>query len=164
VASNEKDRSLPKHQGVSGSVDKKPPQHPEAQNAVGSVAFVRALYRSYESETPTAWFDRRYSARMQKLIANDKKATPEGDAGTFDWDPIINAQDRKLSDIEVTLVSHGDDRAVVDARFHNLGSDQQLRYGLVREGGLWVIDDLQSLKKPRWTMSKLLVRSHNPMR
>ena len=53
-------------------------------------------------------------------------------------------------------MSRTGDRAVVDASFDNLGSDQQMRFDLVLEGGKWAIDDLQALDKPRWTMSKVL--------
>ena len=128
-----------------------------AQAPADPVAYVRAIYASYERDQPSAWYDRAYSARLRKLIdADQKSAKAAGDAGKFDWDPIINAQDWKLTDIKVALVSRTGDRAVVDASFHNLGSDQQMRFTLVLERGKWTIDDLQALDKPRWTMSKVL--------
>jgi hypothetical protein len=127
-----------------------------AQNLADPVASVRAIYASYERDKPSAWFERDYSARLRKLIDTDREsAAKEGDAGKFDWDPIINAQDWKLSAIKISLVSKAGDRAVVDAWFHNLGSDQHMRFSLVREGAKWAIDDLQALNKSRWTMSKV---------
>jgi len=124
--------------------------------AADLAAFVRAIYRSYEQEKPAAWFERSYSARLRKLIDDDRdSAAKNGDAGKFDWDPIINAQDWKLTNVKASLVSQTGDRAVVDAWFHNLGSDQHMRFDLVRERGTWAIDDLQALDKPRWTMSKV---------
>jgi hypothetical protein len=93
-------------------------------------------------------------------IDDDREnAAKEGDAGKFDWDPIINAQDWKLSAIRVSTISKTGDRAVVDAWFHNLGSDQHMRFQLVQEGGKWALDDLQALNKPRWTMSKVYERA-----
>jgi hypothetical protein len=53
-------------------------------------------------------------------------------------------------------VSQAGDRAVVDASFHNIDADQQMRFTLVREHGKWAIDDIAALNKPRWTMSKIL--------
>jgi len=107
-----------------------------AQSQADPVAYVRAIYASYERDKPAAWFDRTYSARLRKLIdADQKSAKAAGDAGKFDWDPIINAQDWKLADIKVSLVSQAGDRAVVDASFHNIDADQQMRFTLVREHG-----------------------------
>ncbi|HXP04446.1 MAG TPA: DUF3828 domain-containing protein [Stellaceae bacterium] len=128
-----------------------------AQSQADPVAFIRAIYASYERDKLAAWFDRTYSARLRQLIdADQKSAKAAGDAGKFDWDPIINAQDWKLTDIKVALVSQAGDRAVVDAAFHNLGSDQQMRFDLVRENGKWAIDDIAAVNKPRWSMSKIL--------
>jgi hypothetical protein len=128
-----------------------------AQTQADPVALVRAIYAGYERDKPAAWYDRPYSARLKKLIdADQKSAHKTGDAGHFDWDPIINAQDWKLTDIQISLVSQTAGQAVVDASFHNLDSDQHMRFDLVLQAGKWVIDDLQSLNKPRWTMSKIL--------
>jgi hypothetical protein len=128
-----------------------------AQSAADPAAVVRAIYAGYERDQPAAWYDRSYSTRLKKLIdADQKSAHKNGDAGHFDWDPIINAQDWKLTDMRVSLVSQASGQAVVDASFHNLDSDQHMRFDLVLQAGKWVIDDLQSLNKPRWTMSKIL--------
>jgi len=127
-----------------------------AAQTADPAAFVRVIYASYEQPKPAAWFERSYSVRLRKMIDSDRaSAAQDGDAGKFDWDPIINAQDWKLSAIKVSLLSRDGDRAVVDATFRNLDSNQHMRFSLVREGGKWAIDDLQSLDKPRWTMSKV---------
>jgi hypothetical protein len=128
----------------------------QAQNEADPVAFVQAIYRDYQRDKPTAWPDRAYSPRLQKVIDDDKKNTPAGDAGKIDWDPFIAGQDWKIEGLSVTLVSRNGDTAVVEARFRNLGSPVDLRYSLVRGGGRWLIDDLENLVKPRWTMSKIL--------
>jgi hypothetical protein len=127
-----------------------------AQQAADPAAYVRALYADYQHNKPSAWYDRRFSATLKKLVDAEQKSAANGDAGHFDWDPIINAQDWKLTEIRVSLLSLAADKAVVDASFHNLGSDQRMRFNLVLQDGKWAIDDLQSLNKPRWTMSKVL--------
>lgn len=128
----------------------------QAQNQADPVAFVRAIYQDYQRDKPTAWPDRAYSPRLQKLIDDDKRNTPAGEVGRLDFDPFIVGQDWKIADLKVTLVSQSGDNAVVAARFRNLGSAVDLRYDLVRAGGRWLIDDLQNLAKPRWTLSKIL--------
>jgi len=126
-----------------------------AQSQSDPIAFVRSVYREYEREDAKPWTDWPYTARMRKLIDDDERNTPEGEVGKLDWDPIINAQAWKLSGLNVSLVTRSGDRAVVDATFHNLHTNQHIRFSLAREGGQWAIDDLQSLDKPRWTMSKI---------
>jgi Skp family chaperone for outer membrane proteins len=129
-----------------------------AQTQADPVAYVQAIYARYQHNNPPAWYDQNYSARLKKLIdADQKEAQANGDAGKFDWDPIINAQDWKLSALKVTLVSKsGDTAAIVDAAFNNLGSKQRMRFTLVRQADKWAIDDIAAVNKPRWSMSKIL--------
>ena len=120
------------------------------------IAFVRGIYAAYRHDNPPAWYELSYSARLRAMIDADRaQADKEGDAGKFDWDPLINAQDWKLGSLTVSLVSRTDDHATVDAKFRNLGAAQQMRFFLALEAGQWAIDDLQALNKPRWTMSKV---------
>jgi Skp family chaperone for outer membrane proteins len=127
-----------------------------AQTPTDPVGFVRAIYAAYQHDNTPAWYEQNYSARLRKMIDADRAdADKDDDAGKFDWDPIINAQDWKLADLRVSLVSRAGDGAVVDASFRNLGADQRMRFSLALEGGKWAIDDVQSLNKPRWTMSKV---------
>jgi hypothetical protein len=130
----------------------------EAQTQADPVAYIRAIYAAYtRSGEPPAWYEQNYSARLRKLVdADQKEAKANGDAGKFDWDPFINGQDWKLSALEVLLVSRSGEGAVVDARFHSLGTEQDIRFILVRESGKWAIDDIQARNKPRWSMSKIL--------
>ena len=130
-----------------------------AQTQADPVVYVRAIYAAYERQKPEppAWYEQNYSVRLRKLVdADQKEAQANGDAGKFDWDPIINGQDWKLSALKVTLVSKSDDSVVVDAAFINLGSNQLMRFLLVRENDKWAIDDIQAVNKPRWSMLKIL--------
>jgi hypothetical protein len=128
----------------------------QAQNEGDPVAFVQAIYRDYQDGHPTGWPDRAYSSRLHKLVEEDRKNTPQGDVGRLDFDPYINGQDWKLASLQVAQVSRQSDRAVVEARFQNEGTAEDLRYSLVRVGGRWLVDDVESLTKPRWTLSKIL--------
>lgn len=126
-----------------------------AQTAGDPVALVRGLYPGYERGKPVTLEKQPFSPRMRKLLAADK-AYAKGEVGRLDFDPIINGQDWKIGDLSVTLVSQAGDKAVVEAKFSNLGDAEDLRYDLVHSGGRWLIDEIQSMTKPRWTMSKIL--------
>jgi len=128
----------------------------QAQNEADPIAFVQAIYRDYGREKPTPWPDRAYSPRLQKLIDKDRRDTPKGEIGRLDFDPFVNGQDWKISGLQVALVSHTGNDAVVEARFRNFNTADDLRYHLVRDGGRWLIDDVTSVMKPRWTLSKIL--------
>jgi len=45
----------------------------------------------------------------------------------------------------------------VRARFKNHNNPREILFDLVEEGGLWRIDEIQSLRKPRWILSKILL-------
>jgi hypothetical protein len=129
-----------------------------AETTGDPVAVVRALYRGYEGKKPPSLEKQPFSPRMRKLLAADK-AYAKGEVGRLDFDPIVNGQDWKIADLAVTLVSQAQDKAVIEAKFNNLGDAQDLRYDLVRGGGRWLIDEIQSTTKPHWTMSKILQRA-----
>ena len=95
------------------------------------------------------------SPRLRALVDADQKEA-QGEVGRLDFDPIINAQDWKLSGLKVTLVSRSGDNAMVDATFHNLDGDEQIRFTLVRVNGKWAIDEIQALQGMRWTLSQIL--------
>jgi hypothetical protein len=122
------------------------------------VEYIRAIYRAQVSQAYNkvpAWYDWAYSPRLRALIVADQKAA-HGEVGRIDFDPIINAQDWELGDVTVTPVSRSPDRVVVDAEFLNFGYETQIRYDFVRVRGRWLIDEIQSLKGQRWTLSKIL--------
>jgi Protein of unknown function (DUF3828) len=128
----------------------------EAEALPDPAAHVRSIYDAYQQDKPRAWYAQRYSLRLRKLIQADRKNTPSGDSGKIDWDPIINAHDWLVSAVRVSVVSQTPENAVVDATFRNLGTDEHMRFDLIYERGKWAIDEVQSLDRPRWTMSKIL--------
>ena len=126
-----------------------------AETAGDPVAVVQGLYRGYERDKPVTLEKQPFSPRMRKLLAGDR-AYAKGEVGRLDFDPIVNGQDWKIAGLSVTLVSLAGNKAVVEAKFSNFGTAQDLRYDLIRIGGRWQIDEIQSVNKPRWTMSKIL--------
>ena len=126
---------------------------PSATTATSSAAetetsaddVVRALYAPYLAggDTP-AWFVAAPMTAELRALYNRANSANAGDA-IIDADPIIAAQDFQLSDLAVSLEAppaHG--RAVVTARFKNMGADSQVHYDMIENGGAWQIDNIRS--------------------
>ncbi|HKA80158.1 MAG TPA: hypothetical protein VKD43_08990, partial [Xanthobacteraceae bacterium] len=55
-----------------------------AEAAKDPLALIQTIYKAYAKDTPTpSLTDDFYSRRMQRLLEADRKATPQGDAGTI---------------------------------------------------------------------------------
>jgi hypothetical protein len=121
-------------------------------------SFVRDLYRR---EAHTTKADREafaghrgaeaiYSPSLLALIRRDARATPKGDVGKLDFDPVCSCQDSDGITLEALQImptdpSHG--RAVVT--LFPAGSNQRkvtLKLVLLPQG--WRIDDMESNKTP----------------
>jgi hypothetical protein len=119
--------------------------------------WIRSIYRLYEkAQLGPKLPPRLYSPRLQKLIDADDKRTPKGDIGRLEFDVFINGQDWELSNINVTTVSRASGRAQVRADFINFKQSTEILFDLVLVGNSWRVDEVRSLKTPRWTMSKIL--------
>ena len=134
------------------------PQTAGAETTGGPQAAIAGIYKAYQS-APAKGPDlgKVYSARLQALVDADAKATPEGEVGKIDWDVFVDGQEWEIAELKIAVVSEDGDRAQVSASFENLGEPREMLFDLVREGGRWLVDDVQSLKPGgRWTMSKIL--------
>ena len=119
--------------------------------------WIRSIYRLYEDAKhgPNLPF-RLYSPRLQKLIDVDAKLTPKGEIGRLSFDVFVNGQDWDFGDIKVATVSRTARRAQVRADFISMQRPNEILFDLVRVGNTWRVDEVRSLKTPRWTMSKIL--------
>ena len=90
-----------------------------AQATDDPLALITDIYKTYQGNTDHPGYANVYSRRMQALIDADEKATPQGDAGTIDWDVFVNGNDWALSKLTITLVSKSAAQAQVRARFYN---------------------------------------------
>lgn len=123
-----------------------------AQPAGDAVTAVKAIYAASDPTKAKV-----YSKRLQALFDKDAKQA-RGEVGNLDFDFAVNGQDtqegyRKTLRYETTAA--GADKAVVKVRFKNF-EPQLLEYALVRENGRWVIDEVRSLGKTKWVLSKVL--------
>jgi hypothetical protein len=128
----------------------------QAASSDEPVVIITNIYKAYSNKGTDPNLTPPYSKRLQKLVDDDANATPEGSVGNLDFDVFVNGQDWELSHVKVALVSRDAEHAQVRATFVNLKAPEEIRFFFVREDGSWRIDDIQSLHKVRWTMSKIL--------
>jgi hypothetical protein len=119
------------------------------------LAMIKTIYKKFEAAAPEPEQDI-YSRRLQRLIDADRKSTPDGDVGALDFDVFVNGNNWELANVRVELLSRDATRAQVRSTFESFKKPQEILFSFVREGGHWRIDEIQSLKSIRWTMSKIL--------
>ena len=117
----------------------------------GARHFVRSLYAGYEHAEPDylgKGADKVFSPRLLGLIRANQKATPDGDVGALDGDPICDCQDQQLTDlsVDVTPLSPGHVRARV--RFRKLGQPHDMTLDLAMGRRGWRVDDVHTRDTP----------------
>jgi hypothetical protein len=100
-----------------------------------------------------------YTPRLGKLLRDDKKQA-KGEVGCLDFVFWVNGQDWTLTKLDVKSGPASPDREIVIARFLNAGSPQEIHFDFRRMAGRWLLDDVQSAKEPRWTLSEILKCPH----
>lgn len=98
-----------------------------------------------------------YTPRLKALFAEDKRRAG-GEVGCIEFDFWTNAQDFSLRNVRVTSqdVPNHPDQKIVIATFENLRTPEEVHFDFQKVGGKWLLDDVHSLKKETWTLSKLL--------
>jgi hypothetical protein len=130
---------------------------------------VRALYGAYLGADAMGRdiLDKAlYSARMDRKIDSFEarcKAEGEEESCGPDFDFFIAGQDFEIRQFNVVAgrPAKGARKTPVTASFRNSGTPVQLRFGMIREGGRWVIDSLDCLVgcgDERWTLDQLLMQ------
>jgi Protein of unknown function (DUF3828) len=127
-----------------------------AQTQAEPAATITAIYKQYQGKGDPKLPKGIHSARLQKLMAADEKRTPKGDMGRLGFDPFVNGQDWEIKKLVVTETERKGDRATVRATFVNIDEPQDIEFQLVRRQQRWLIDEMTSLRKPRWTLSEIL--------
>lgn len=117
-------------------------------------AFVRSLYSNENGGTDATedgldlYGTALWSARTAGLIDRTESLTAEGDQGYFDANPFCACQDNtgmRLASVTVTPkdADHADAAVVMDWTEAEPIATRRQTYNLVREGGVWKIDDIQ---------------------
>ncbi len=111
-------------------------------------AFTLGLYQAYEHGSPD-YLGRQarqvFSPALLRLIRRDAVATPQGDVGALDGDPICDCQDPDgLADPRVRLAGVGPGRARADVHFRIGSEPQSVTLDLVAVHGRWRVDDVHT--------------------
>jgi hypothetical protein len=70
-----------------------------------------------------------------------------------DFEPLVDGQDYIITGFVMMTESMDDDEARVIVRFNNFETPVRLRFDLVRRGGSWLIDDIES---PEYSLRELV--------
>jgi len=102
-----------------------------------------------------------YSARLQKLfdaaLANSKKINAP--VAGLDFAFQVNAQDTVPGyekTIKYNLRRMDGKKARVRVSLRNM-RNVELIYDLVHENGRWLVDDVRSIREPRWVLSRMYI-------
>ncbi len=96
-----------------------------------------------------------YTPRLGKLLRDDKKRA-KGEVGCLDFVFWVNGQDWTITKLDVKSGPASEDREMVIARFLNVDALQEIHFDFRRIAGRWLLDEVQSVKEPRWTLSEIL--------
>ena len=97
-----------------------------------------------------------YTERLSALFRQEARRA-KGEVGCLDFDFWVNGQDWMLKDVTVTSKLLGADREIVIARFRNTGTPEEIHFDFRKSAGRWRLDDVESVKDTKWTLSKILM-------
>lgn len=123
-----------------------PAPAPEVAAATDPVELVKKIYAPYlaPGQHPAPLPDLApWSEEVAALIKKMDEVS-QGDA-IIDVDPVIAAQDWKLSDLDVALEAPAaGGKAVAVAKFKNLGTAATVKFDLVETAKGWKVDNIRS--------------------
>lgn len=131
------------------AADPVPTAAPSGKGATASatdpVETVRSVYAQYDA-SPDATEPRWLPVATAELartwdVARTEAVDACGVAAIDQGDVMVDAQDIRISKLTVTAKVEGES-ARATARFQNFDEPREVRLDLVREGGLWRIDDV----------------------
>lgn len=126
------------------------------QRPADPVALVRSFYVPDYRETEQMPLSPRLAALLKAAQANSRKLESPVAGLDFSW--TVAGQD--VEDGMLKSLRYGEPvrqgaKTIVKVTFRNFGA-AELQYDLIEAGGRWLVDDIHSLRKPRWTLSKML--------
>lgn len=154
----------------------KPAAAPDAPSASASVAapavatapadpkaFLTSIYAHYDGtqmsfspfDAPEAYFD----PEMLSLMDANDRATPDGEVGALDGDPICDCQDYQKLSADIEIKSVADKSASAEVTLHDKGvaKPKVLTYNLSLIGNQWRIHDVSTKDMP--SLRRLLINS-----
>ena len=114
-----------------------------------AVALVKDLYAKqdasqgpfFRAASDRAAVDAYFDASLAELIVKDADH-PDGEVGALDFDPIYNAQDTDIKNLEFQPATVTGDIARVPVTFANFDKKEQITYELTAASGSWKITNI----------------------
>jgi len=124
-----------------------PEPDPNAAPPPDPALVVRPIYDRYltqGAEFPELRDQAPWSGELWSQLEAMMHRTNENEEPSLDFDPIIGAQDYRITDLNVTTegVVAGS-HAVVRASFKNLGQQTDILYDMVWDGRGWRVDNIR---------------------
>ena len=83
-------------------------------------------------------------AAMQRAFA----AVKPDEVPCLNGDPIVGAQEIRITNVRIRTEPQGQGRARGTATFRNMGQSRSVRYNLAQIDGAWLIDDIMNRNIP----------------
>lgn len=118
----------------------------QAENAPAEA--VRAIYQHYIAAEksgaigPDQLDPKLYTPRVRKQIRQLLKACKGKDVCLPDADFLIDGQDFKITDLQLRVLSDGENRALIEATFKNFDTTVKRVFTMRKQGAAWLIDDI----------------------
>lgn len=120
------------------------------------VALVRSFYVPGFIDHEMMPLSPRLTRLLKAAMDNSKKINAPVPGIDFAWH--INGQDAEedtLKTVKVGEPTQQGQKTLLRVTFRN-GGPMELQYDLLQVAGKWQVDDIHSVRKPRWTLSKML--------
>jgi uncharacterized protein DUF3828 len=134
-----------------------------AQDLGAAQAFVARLYAAYHGKGPDyLGRDARttFAPSLLRLMRRDAAATPPGDVGALDGDPICDCQDSGgLRNVHVAVTGYAKGHAQATVRFQISAQWRTVKLDLVAVHGHWRVSDVRTADTP--SLVTYLTRSLN---
>lgn len=83
-----------------------------------------------------------FAKDLAEMIWKDAVNTKDDEVGKIDFDPLYDAQDAEVANLNVGKSEINGDKATVEVTFLNFGEEQSVNYLLKKENGDWKIEDI----------------------
>jgi hypothetical protein len=114
--------------------------------------FTQGLYEAYRHGQPDylgARAGTTFAPHLLALIRDNKAATPPGDEGALDWDPICDCQDDDGMKVErVDIGEVAPDRALAPVTLRFPAEAMTVKLDLVSQRGQWRVADIHTKDVP----------------
>jgi hypothetical protein len=119
----------------------------------GAQSFLEQVFARYRGGREVRYHD---DAAMRTVFSPDLRAalrhayaaTKPDEVPCLNGDPIVDAQEIRLTDVRIRAEPVGQGRARGTATFRNVGQPKTVRYSLIQNDGGWLIDDVSTRNVP----------------